>query len=89
MLSNFVDDCADGGSKGQPCDATSQLTVFKGGTIREKFSDRNSVILKGMRLYNFFAVRVSGTQLFIVINYTRLKPRLILNNFLEKMINLN
>ena len=35
-----------------------------------------------MQLYNYFTVLVSGTSLFIVIKYTRLKP--FLNIFATK-----
>ena len=73
------------GSKAQPCDAaTLGLTAYKSALYKE-----TSTTLKDMQLNNSFAVRVSGTSLFIVIKYTRLKPRLIKNKFLQNIINLD
>ena len=51
-----------------------------------EFYDRTYTILEGIQLCNSFAVLVSGTSLFIVIKYTRLKPRLIKNKFQQKRL---
>ena len=47
------------------------------------------MMLERMQLYNSFAVLVSGTSLFIVIKYTRLKPILIKNKYPQQKINLD
>ena len=71
-MSNFDNELTDAGSKVQPYDAAShRLTACKGIPYKEKLF----AILDGMQFYNIFAVRVNGTLLFMVIKYTRLRPR--------------
>ena len=57
--------------------------------MRRYFKIELLQILEGCSLFNSFAVQVNGTSLFIVIKYTRLKPRLIKNKFSQKKINLD
>ena len=66
-------------TKVQPCDTTLHvLTAYKGAAYEESFRIE---LLQYWKVCSAFAVRVSGTSLFTVIKYMRLKPRL---NFYKK-----
>ena len=66
-MSNFDDDCIEGGSKVQLNDTTSHvLTAYKGASYEENFYNIGRLVA-----VQFF--RVSGTSLFVVIKYPRLK----------------
>ena len=81
-MSNFDDNCTEDGSKIQPCDTASyKLTTYKRALYEQNFKIELLRCLEGKKLYNSFAARVSDTSLFIVIKYTKLKQKLIKNEF--------
>ena len=75
------------GQKFSPCDAASHgLTAYQGAPCK-KFLGTDYYNIRRLQLYNSFSVSVSGMSLFIVIKYTRLKPRLLKNKFKHEKIN--
>ena len=73
---NFDDDCIEGGSKVQPCDAVSHvLAAHKSASFEKNFRIGLLHYYMVAVVIFFFAVRVGDTSLFLVIKYTRLKPK--------------